>query len=130
MNSFVQLSIQVCARSYAGQVGNLRRIGNPPAGSTRNSGETSTPLAAISVTARFGASVKSLPHGRGSDQIFREVYRTWQHRRNPTGAALCGRRITNPPQVNNLPHITAHRKIGTGEIIAGARRFELIVVRT
>jgi len=29
-----------------------------------------------------------------------------------------GRRITNPPQVDILPHTTARRKLGTGEIVA------------
>jgi len=29
-----------------------------------------------------------------------------------------GRRITNPPQVDNLPHMAARRKLGTAEIIA------------
>jgi len=29
-----------------------------------------------------------------------------------------GRRITNPPQVANLPHMAARRNLGTGEIVA------------
>jgi len=29
-----------------------------------------------------------------------------------------GRRINNPPQVNNLPHMAAGRKLGAGEIVA------------
>jgi len=29
-----------------------------------------------------------------------------------------GRRITNPPQVTNLPHMAARRKLGTGIIVA------------
>jgi len=28
------------------------------------------------------------------------------------------RRITNPPQVDHLPHMAARRKLGTGKIVA------------
>jgi len=37
---------KLAARSHVGQVVNLRRIGNPPAGSTHNSGDTPSPFAA------------------------------------------------------------------------------------
>jgi len=32
--------------------------------------------------------------------------------------SAAGRRITNPPQVTNLPHMSARRKLGAGEIVA------------
>jgi len=32
--------------------------------------------------------------------------------------SAAGRRITNPPQVTNLPHMAARRKLGTGKIVA------------
>jgi len=62
----------IAAHSHVGQVVNLRRIGNPPAGSTRNSRETPPPFVALrfvgqpilataaSQPARFG---RAAPHG-------------------------------------------------------------------
>jgi len=52
-----------------------------------------------------------------------------QKRRVPGIVRGAGRRITNPPQVDNLPHMAARRKLGTGEIVAGREDWNWIVVQ-
>jgi len=47
---------KLAARSHVGQVGNLRRIGNPPAGATHNSGDTPSLFAAC----RYAGQVANL----------------------------------------------------------------------
>jgi len=59
------LSAKLAARSHVGQVGNLRRIGNPPAGIAHNSGETNRNVGqAILPAAAFQAALSA--HARAS----------------------------------------------------------------
>ena len=84
--------------ALVGQVGNLRRIGNPPG---------------TACTSAAGAGCPGHPLGRAQDTILPHIAAKPQRGvailRARGGASKGGRRVANPPQIANLPHNSSRR---------------------